>query len=125
METITAIVDFIHKTRNYYDQFNRQYYVDGVAQYNLKKLTVTAALDDDDFMQGIDDYLQYLNCYSGEIIGQSLRTPTAKVQKRVKKIQTGVVKLEAKRIEEQERGGYPFNKVLNDLMGGADHYFWG
>ena len=57
METITAIVDFIHKTRNYYDQFNRQYYVDGVAQYNLKKLTVTAALDDDDFMQGIDDYL--------------------------------------------------------------------
>ena len=57
METITAIVDFIHKTRNYYYQFNRQYYVDGVAQYNLKKLTVTAALDDDDFMQGIDDYL--------------------------------------------------------------------
>ncbi|BAG26439.1 hypothetical protein HCY76_09095 [Limosilactobacillus fermentum] len=66
-----------------------------------------------------------MNCYSGEIIGQSLRTPTAKVQKRVKKIQTGVGKLEAKRIEEQERGGYPFNKVLNDLMGGADHYFWG
>lgn len=57
METITAIVDFIHETRNYYDQFNRQYYVDRVAQYNLKKLTVTAALDDGDFMQGIDNYL--------------------------------------------------------------------
>ncbi|MGK4107465.1 nucleotidyltransferase family protein [Limosilactobacillus vaginalis] len=117
METTEQITNLILLINKLYIQFNNRFYVDSsFHSFRVDKTSCSKALETD-FLMDVPLYIQSLETYKAKTISQACRSYLPFLRMRVKRYETVKRKLEAKSCDEKIFGGYPIEKVINDLMG--------